>query len=56
VTLPKAEEFNYELAGRLHLAGFPRSLPISRTGSLTREQLQAISGRDGGKPGTLELE
>lgn len=56
LTLPDAKEFNYQLSGRLHLAGFPRSLPIRRGGSLTREQLKAMTGSDGRRPGVLKLE
>lgn len=56
LTLPKASEFSYELSGRLHLAGFPRSVPIRRAGAFTREQLQAITGGGNRNPGTLRLE
>lgn len=55
LSVPKAEEFSYELHGRLHLGGFPRSIPLRRSGAITREQLQALNG-SGGKPGTLRLE
>lgn len=56
LSLPETEAFNYELSGRLHLDGFPRSIPVSRAGSITREQLQGLSGGGRGKPGTLQLE
>jgi len=56
LSLPEAEAFNYELSGRLHLDGLPRSIPVSRAGSITREQLQGLSGSGRGQPGTLRLE
>ena len=56
LTLPKSEEFTYELSGRLHLGGFPRSVPIRRSGSLSREQLEAITGGEGRNRSELKLE
>jgi LEA14-like dessication related protein len=56
LSLPQTEAFTYELSGRLHLAGFPRSIPVTRAGSVTREQLQALSGSGRGQPGMLQLE
>jgi len=56
LSVPKAEEFSYELSGRLHLAGFPRSVSVSRAGSISREQLQELRGGGGDRPGTLRLE
>ena len=56
LSLPQAEAFTYELSGRLHLDGFPRSIPVTRAGTVTREQLQALSGSGRGSPGTLQLE
>jgi len=56
LSLPTTETFSYQLGGRLHLAGFPGSLPISRGGSLTREQLLALTGAQGRRPAPLRLE
>jgi len=56
LTLPQAEAFNYELFGKLHLDGLPRSLPLRRAGSITREQLQALSGSGAGRPGILRFD
>lgn len=56
LTLPSTETFSYELDGRLHLDGFPRSLPVRRGGSITRAQLQQLTGNGGRRPGALRLE
>jgi LEA14-like dessication related protein len=50
LTLPDAEAFTYELSGRLHLDGFPGTVPISRSGSFSREDLQALSRRPEREP------
>jgi LEA14-like dessication related protein len=47
LTLPNAEAFTYELSGRLHLDGFPGTVPIRRSGSFSREDLQALSHSPG---------
>jgi len=56
LTLPQAEDFSYELSGKLHLDAFPRSLPLRRAGSITREQLQGLAGGNGDRPGSLRLD
>jgi len=53
---PQAHAFDYELSGRLHLDGFPRVIPVSRAGSITREQLEGLSRRSSDAPGSLRLE
>jgi len=43
--LPDAEALRYALAGHLHLAGFPRSVPIARLGSIDAADLRRFSSR-----------
>jgi LEA14-like dessication related protein len=45
LTLPDAEAFTYQLSGRLHVNRFPGTVPIRRSGSFSREDLQALSRR-----------
>ena len=45
VDLPDAQTLRYALDGRLHLAGFPRSVPITRSGSIDASDLGRFSRR-----------
>lgn len=56
LTLPETDTFSYELGGRLHLSGFPGSLPLRRGGAVTRDQLMALTGGGRRSPAPLRLE
>ena len=49
------ETFDYELTGRLYLDGWARSLPFSRSGQITRSELQRLVGAGGLEPQPLTL-
>jgi LEA14-like dessication related protein len=49
------ERFSYELNGRLHLDGWPRSVPFTRTGEISRADLQRLVGAGGLPPQPLTL-
>jgi LEA14-like dessication related protein len=49
------ETFDYQLTGRLYLDGWPRSLPFTRSGRITRTELARLVGADGLEPQPLTL-
>ena len=56
LALPGRDTFTYELSGRLHLQGWPRSLPFQRSGEISRAQLQRLAGAGGRAPAPLRLD
>ena len=50
------ETFSYELKGRVHLQGWPRSASFSRSGEISRSELARLSGSGGRAPQPLRLE
>ena len=53
--IPNRERFEYELRGRLYLDGWPRSVPFTRSGAITREDLERLVGFGDKEPQPLTL-
>jgi hypothetical protein len=53
--IPNRESFDYELTGRLHLDGWPRSVSFARSGAISRDELQRLVGAGGREPQPLVL-
>lgn len=49
------ETFSYELSGRIYLDGWPRSVPFTRYGEISRAELGRLVGADGLEPQPLAL-
>lgn len=49
------DSFDYELSGRLYLEGWPRSVPFSRQGEISRKDLERLVGAGGREPAALTL-
>lgn len=56
LALQERENFSYELAGRVYLDGWPRSLPFRRGGEISRAGLERLTGGAGRSPRPLRLE
>ena len=53
--IPNRESFEYELRGRLHLDGWPRSVPFTRSGAISRDDLERLAGFGNREPQPLTL-
>ena len=56
LTLQDRETFSYELTGRVYLDGWPRSVPFSRSGEISRGDLARLVGAGGRTPQPLRLD
>ena len=56
LALQDRETFSYELTGRLYLDGWPRSLPFSRSGEISRGDPARLVGAGGRTPQPLRLD
>jgi LEA14-like dessication related protein len=56
LALPDRQTFSYELAGRVYLDGWPRSMAFRRGGEISRGDLERLSGSGGRDPAPLRLE
>jgi LEA14-like dessication related protein len=56
LALQDRQTFSYELAGRVYLDGWPRSLPFRRGGEISRSGLERLTGGGGRSPAPLRLE
>ncbi|MFU8815490.1 MAG: LEA type 2 family protein [Pseudomonadales bacterium] len=56
LSLLERDKFDYQLRGRIYLDGWPRSVPFTRSGEISREQLERLAGIGGRSPGPLRLE
>lgn len=56
LALPDRETFSYELKGRVHLQGWPRSASFSRSGEISRSELARLAGSGGRDPQPLRLD
>jgi LEA14-like dessication related protein len=56
LTLVERDRFDYRLRGRVYLDGWPRSIAFTRSGEITRDQLERLAGIGGRSPAPLRLE
>jgi LEA14-like dessication related protein len=56
LTLVERDAFDYQLRGRIHLDGWPRSIGFNRSGEISRAQLERLAGFGGRRPAPLRLE
>lgn len=54
--LPDREQFSYRLRGRVYLQGWPRSVPFSHGGEISRAELSRLVGAGGREPQRLRLD
>jgi LEA14-like dessication related protein len=53
LTLVERDQFDYQLRGRIYVDGWPRSIGFTRSGVITRKELERLAGRT---PAPLRLE
>jgi LEA14-like dessication related protein len=56
LTLVERDRFDYQLRGRIHVDGWPRSLAFTRSGVITRKELERLAGIGDRPPAPLRLE
>lgn len=56
LSLVERDKFDYQLRGRIYLDGWPRSIGFTRSGEISREQLERLAGIGGRSPGPLRLD
>jgi LEA14-like dessication related protein len=56
LTLVERDRFDYQLRGRIYVDGWPRSLGFTRSGVITRKELERLAGIGGRTPAPLRLD
>lgn len=55
LSLRERDNFSYQLSGKVHLEGWPRSARFRRTGEISRDELARLVGGGGRAPEALTL-